>query len=61
MKYSVHRFEIRTPIDQGKLEQFLNSLTGEVVSIIPDIKKTSIFQIYGMTSKVDYLLIVEKI
>jgi len=27
--------------DQNKLEQFLNNLEGEVVSIIPNIKRTS--------------------
>jgi len=43
------------------LEQFLNNLEGEVVSIIPNIKKTSLFQIYGITFKVDFLFIVEKI
>jgi len=46
--------------DQNKLEQFLNNLEGEVVSIIPNIKKTSFFQIYGLTGKIDFLLIIEK-
>jgi hypothetical protein len=60
MKYKVHRLEIKMESDQSKLEQFLNNLEGEVVSIIPNIKKTSLFQIYGITSKVDFLLIIEK-
>jgi len=47
--------------DQGRLERFLNSLKGEVVSIVPNIAKTSLFQIYGITRKVDFLLIIEKI
>jgi len=47
--------------DQNKLEQFLNNLEGEVVSIIPNIKKTSLFQIYGISDKIDFLLIVEKV
>jgi GTPase Era involved in 16S rRNA processing len=47
--------------DRGKLEQFLNSLKGEVVSITPNIRKTTLFQIYGITRKIDFLLIVEKI
>ena len=46
---------------QYKLEQFLNNLEGEVVSIIPNIKKTSLSQIYGITAKIDFLLIIEKI
>ena len=61
MKYRVHRLEITMENDQGKLEHFLNNLEGEVVSIIPNIKKTSVFQIYGITRKIDFLLIIEKI
>jgi hypothetical protein len=55
MKYRVHRFEIRMTADQAKLEQFLNSLEGEVVAIIPNITS-------GLTSPhVDFLLVVEKV
>jgi len=36
MKYRVHRFSIRMTSDQQKLEKLLNSLEGEVVSIIPN-------------------------
>ena len=61
MKYRVHRLEIRMENDQSKLEQFLNNLEGEVVSIIPNIKKTSLLQIYGITTKIDFLFIIEKI
>jgi len=60
MKYIVHRLEIKMENDQNKLEQFLNNLKGEVVSIIPNIKKTSVSQIYGLTGKIDFLLISEK-
>ncbi len=60
MKYKVHRLEINMEKDQSKLEQFLNNLEGEVVSIIPNVKKASLSQIYGITSKVDFLLIVER-
>ena len=60
-KYKVHRFEIKMDKDQEKLEQFLNNLEGEVVSIIPNIAKTSLFQIYGVTRKVDFLFVVEKV
>ena len=59
MKYKVHRLEIKMENDQDKLEQFLNKLEGEVVSIIPNIKRTSLFQIYGLTDKINFLLIVE--
>lgn len=61
MKYKVHRFEIIMEKDQNKLEQFLNNLDGGVVSIIPNNRKISLFQIYGITSKIDFLLIVEKL
>ncbi len=60
MSYRVHRFEINMERDQAKLEQFLNSLKGEIISIIPNSAKTTIFQIYGLTRKVNFLLIVEK-
>lgn len=59
MKYKVHQFDIDMHRERDKLEQFLNSLTGEVVSIIPSIKPT--FQGMGATAKVDFLYIVEKI
>lgn len=61
MKYRVHRLEFTMEIDQSKLEQFLNNLEGEVVTIIPNVKKTSLFQIYGITRKIDFLFIIEKI
>ena len=43
--------------DQGRLEQFLNSLEGEVVAIIPNV--TPYFLNVG--THVDFLLIVEKV
>ena len=61
MKYKVHRFDIKMDEDQERLEQFLNNLKGDVVSITPNIAKTSIFQIYGVTRKIDFLYIVEKL
>ena len=60
MKYKVHRMEINMEKDQAKLEQFLNELQGEVVSIIANMAKTTLFQIYGVTRKIDFILIVEK-
>ncbi|MBC8315578.1 MAG: hypothetical protein ISR57_03210 [Bacteroidales bacterium] len=61
MKYKVHRFDINMERDQHQLERMLNSLKGEVVSIIPNVAKTTLFQIYGITRKVNFLLIVEKV
>ncbi len=59
IKYKVHRFDIDMDKDQARLEQFLNNLEGEVVTIIPNVKPT--FQLMGATAKVNFLLIVEKI
>jgi hypothetical protein len=60
MSYKVHRLEIHMEEDAEKLETFLNQLEGDVVSIIPNIRKTSLAQIYGFTRKIDFLLIVER-
>ena len=56
MKYRVHRFNLKMTSDQSKLEQFLNSLEGEVVAIIPNVT----IQIMW-APQVDFLLIVEKL
>ncbi len=60
MNYKIHRVDMDMERDQLMLEKFLNSLVGEVVSIIPNIKKTTLSQIYGISRKIDFLLIVEK-
>jgi hypothetical protein len=57
--YRVHRFNIKMTEDQTILEQFLNSLRGEVISIIPNV--TPKFTPGGMGAEVDFLFIVEKI
>ncbi|MGD2177484.1 MAG: hypothetical protein PVG71_06650 [Anaerolineae bacterium] len=54
MKYRVHHFNIRMTRDQARLEQFLNSLEGEVVAIIPNVTPFP-------ATIVDFLLIVEKV
>ena len=54
MKYRVHRFNIRMTRDQSQLEQFLNSLEGEIVAIIPNV-------ISFPATYVNFLLIVEKV
>ncbi|MGB2963021.1 MAG: hypothetical protein WBB69_03455 [Anaerolineales bacterium] len=59
MKYRIHRLEVKKDTAQVKLESFLNQLEGEVITIVPYV--TPIFQGMGATSKVDFLLIVEKI
>lgn len=56
MKYRVHRFNLKMTSDQGKLEQFLNSLEGEVVAIIPNVTIQVLW-----APQVDFILIVEKL
>jgi hypothetical protein len=58
MKFKVHRLEVKSDNMQEKLEQFLNKLDGDVISIIPNVKPT--LMLLGGSAKVDYLLIVEK-
>lgn len=61
MEYKVHHFPISMKKDRDRLEAFLNSLKGEVISIIPNLEKTTLAQIYGHAEKIDFLLIVEGI
>ena len=56
MRYKVHRFNVRMASDQGKLEQFLNGLEGEIVAIIPNITVA-----FMWAHRVNFLLIVEKV
>jgi len=57
MKYKVHKLNIKLERESDVLENFLNNLKGEVISVIPDVK--SLFLCYG--AKVRFVLIVEKI
>ena len=59
MKYKIHRFPLKMTQDQSRLEDFLNNLKGEVISIIPNVAPT--FRPMGATAQVDFLLIVEKL
>jgi hypothetical protein len=56
MRYKVHQFNIEMDKDQDKLEQFLDSLKGEVIAIVPNIKVG-----WMAAHRVDFLLIVEKL
>jgi len=57
MKYKVHRFPLKMTQDQNRLEEFLNNLSGEVVSIIPNVAPV----LFSLHAQVDFLLIVEKV
>ena len=59
MKYKVHRLKVKQDSAQEKLEQFLNQLEGEALTIVPYV--SPVFQFMGATAKVNFLLIVEKI
>ena len=54
MKYRVHHFNLRMTADQSQLEQFLNSLDGEIVAIIPNVTPFP-------ATFVNFVLIVEKL
>ncbi len=56
MKYRVHQFNLKMTTDQRNLAQFLNSLEGEIVAIIPNVSISFLW-----VHRVDFLLIVEKI
>ncbi len=47
---------MRMTRDQDRMEQFLNSLEGEVVAIIPNVSMK-----FYWIHQVDFLLIVEKL
>jgi hypothetical protein len=57
MKYKVHRLPLKMTRDQDRLEKFLNSLRGEVVSITPNVAPV----LFSLHAHVDFLLIVEKL
>jgi hypothetical protein len=43
--------------DQRELEEFLNSIEGEIVAIIPNVTISP----FTWASRVDFLLVVEKV
>ncbi len=59
MKYRVHRLNINMNKNQSQLEQYLNNLKGEVVSVIPNVHPK--FTPGGMGAETNFLLIIEKI
>lgn len=59
MSYKVHRFKVDQGIDELALERYLNELTGEVISIVPNIIPK--FHMMGATAGYDYLIIVERL
>jgi len=54
MKYKLHRIKLSMKDDQDQLEEYLNNLKGEVVTIIPNVT-------WFPKTQVDFILIVEKV
>ena len=61
MKYKAHKLIINMESNPYELERYLNNLKGEVISIIPNVARTSLVQIFGGLRKIDFLLIIEKL
>ena len=59
MKYRVHRLAVEEDTAQERLEGCLNQLKGTVVAVVPYVRPT--FRPMGATSKVGFLLIVERV
>ncbi len=59
MKYRVHRIDVKRDNMQEKLENFINKMDGELISVIPDVRPT--FQLMGATAKIDFILVIEKL
>ena len=59
MKYRVHRINVKTDNMQEKIENYLNKLDGDIISIVPNVRPT--FQGMGATAKIDFVLVVEKL
>ena len=60
-KFKVHRLDVDMESGQQRLEDFLNGLQGEVVSIIPHVSRLTLAQIYGLKTRINFLLVVEKV
>ena len=59
MKYRVNRIDVKTGDMQEKLENFINKMDGDLISVIPNVKPT--FMMIGGAAKIDYILVVEKL
>jgi hypothetical protein len=56
-EYRTHRPDLSLTTDPSKSEQFLNSLEGERLAILPNVTVSP----FLLTSRVDLLFIVEKV
>ncbi len=58
-KYRVHRFDVVMRRDQARFEQFLNSLAGDVVTVIPSVSPSWTFG--GMGARTHYFWVIESV
>ena len=58
-RYKVYRFDVVMRTDQDRFEQFLNSLEGEVVSVVPSVSPRWTFG--GMGARTYYFWVIEKL
>jgi len=61
MKYRVHRLEVNLNRDVNSLEEFLNGLSGTVISVLPHVRKPSLAWIFGFQRSVDFVVVIEKL
>ena len=54
--YRVHRFDLKMTKDEGNLERFLNSLGGDVVSVVPNVTMKAFW-----VHVVNFVLVVERL
>lgn len=55
-EYRVHRFDLRMTKDEANLERFLNSLEGEVVSVVPNVTMRAFW-----VHVIDFVYVVERL
>lgn len=55
-EYRVHRFDMKMTRDEGNLERFLNSLEGEVVSVVPNVTMKAFW-----VHVINFVLVVERL
>jgi hypothetical protein len=56
VRYKVHRFDLSMTRDQFELEEFLNGLEGEVISVLPNLT-WGVFN----AATVNFVLVVERV
>lgn len=47
--------------DTGTLEEFLNGLSGDVIAVMPHLRRPTLAWIYGLQRSVDFVVVVERV